>query len=167
MLKNYFKTAIRNLSRNRSYTLLNVFGLALGISAALVLFKIVIFEKSFDEYQTNYDRIYRFIKTDVSPNKVETEAGMPNPFAEAFAQDYPGLGQPIRTFYVGENQMSVQQAAGDWTHFEQNDGIAFVDKEFFDVFDYEWKIGDPKTALDQPKSAVISESIAAKYFGVT
>jgi len=166
MLKNYFITAIRNLSRNRQFTLLNVFGLALGISAALVLFKIVIFENSFDQYQSNYERIYRFIKTDVSPNKVETEAGMPNPFAEVFAQDYPDLGQPIRTFYVGENQMSVQQATGDWTHFEQNDGIAFVDKEFFDAFDYEWKIGDPKTALDQPKSAVISESMAAKYFGV-
>ena len=166
MLRNYFITAFRNLARNRSFTLLNVFGLALGIGSALVLFKIVLFENSFDKYQTNYDQVYRFLKTDISPNKVEVEAGMPNPFAEAFKQDFPDLGLPVKTFYIGPNQMSVQQGTADWTHFEQRDGITFVDKDIFKVFDYEWKIGDPETALKNPKSAVITESIAEKYFGV-
>ncbi|KYG72595.1 hypothetical protein AWW68_16965 [Roseivirga spongicola] len=167
MLKNYFITALRNLSRNRSFTIINIFGLALGISAALVLFKIVIFEKSFDTYLTNYDHLYRFTKKVISPNLVEQEAGMQNPFAEAFKTDYPDLGTPVRTFYIGENQLSVQNITGDWTHYEQRDGISFVDEEFFKLFDYEWKVGDPETALSKPKSAVISISLAEKYFGVT
>ena len=135
MLKNYFITALRNLSRNRSFTIINVFGLALGISAALVLFKIVLFEKSFDTYLTHYDRLYRFTKKVVSPNSVELEGGMQNPFAEAFKNDYPDLGIPVRTFYIGENQLSVQNVTGDWSHFEQRDGIAFVDADFFKLFE--------------------------------
>ncbi len=167
MLKNYFITAIRNLIRNKSFTIINVFGLALGISAALVLFKIVLFEKSFDQYQSKYDRLYRFIKKVESPNLVEREAGIQNPFAKAFKTDFPDLGTPVRTFYIGENQLSVENITGDWTHYEQKDGIAFVDPEFFDLFDYEWKIGEARTALTKPNSAVISISLVEKLFGVT
>ncbi|MBO3700659.1 FtsX-like permease family protein [Roseivirga sp. E12] len=167
MIKNYFITAIRNLVRNKSFTIINVFGLALGISAALVLFKIVLFEKSFDQHYSNYDRLYRFVKKVESPNLIEFEAGIQNPFAQAFKTDYPDLGLPVRTFYIGENQLSVENANGDWTHYEQRDGIAFTDPEFFELFDYEWKIGDPSTALNKPGSAVITVSLAEKLFGVT
>lgn len=167
MLKNYIITAIRNLIRNKSFTLINVFGLALGISAALVLFKIVLFEKSFDTYYTNYDRIYRFVKKVESPNLVELEAGIQNPFAKAFKTDYPDLGTPVRTFYVGANQLSVQNNTGDWTHFEQSEGIGFADPKFFEVFSYDWEIGDPETALTKPKSVVITTSLAERFFGVT
>ena len=167
MIKNYFITAIRNLIRNKSFTIINVFGLALGISAALVLFKIVLFEKSYDTYYTNYDRIYRFVKKVESPNLVELESGIQNPFAKAFKTDNPDLGIPVRTFYIGANQLSVQNVTGDWTHFEQSEGIGFADPEFFDVFNYDWEIGDPKTALTKPQSVVITTSLAERYFGVT
>lgn len=167
MLKNYFITAIRNLQRNRSFTVINVLGLALGISAALVLFKYVIFEKSFDTYLSNYDRLYRFTKRVESPNMVDLEGGVPNPFAKSFSIDYPELGTACRTFYTGENQLSVKNVTGDWVHYEQPDGIAFADSTFFKLFDYDWKIGDPKTALNKPGSAVISTSLAEKFFGVT
>jgi len=167
MLRNYITTAFRNLSRNRSFTFINVFGLALGISAALVLFKIVLFEKSFDQHNSNYDRLYRFVKKVEHPNLVELNAGIPNPFAKAFETDNPDLGIPVRTFYIGENQLSVQNVTSNWTHFEQRDGIAFTGPRFFELFDYEWVIGDPSTALVKPKSVVISTSIAEKLFGVT
>lgn len=167
MLKNYFITAIRNLVRNKSFTIINVFGLALGISAALVLFKIVLFEKSFDQYHSKYDRIYRFVKKVESANLVEVKAGIQNPFTEAFKTDFPDLGIPVRTFYIGENQLSVENITGDWTHFEQKDGIAFVDPKFFDLFDYDWKIGESSTALTKPNAAVISVSLVEKLFGVT
>lgn len=166
MIKNYFITAIRNLVRNRSFTIINVFGLALGISAALVLFKIVLFENSFDQHYSNYDRLYRFVKRVENPNYIDFEAGMQNPFTKAFKTDYPDLGLPVRTFYVGENQLSVENVTGDWIHYEQRDGIAFADPEFFELFEYEWKIGDPATALSKPNSSVISASLAEKLFGV-
>lgn len=167
MLKNYFITAIRNLVRNRSFTIINVFGLALGISAALVLFKIVLFENSFDQHYSNYDRLYRFVKKVENPNEVEFETGIQNPFTKAFKADYPDLGLPVRTFYIGPNQLSIENTIGDWVHFEQRDGISFVDPQFFELFEYEWKIGNPKTALSKPNSSVISVSLAEKLFGVT
>lgn len=167
MLKNYFITAIRNLIRNRSFTIINVFGLALGISAALVLFKIVLFEQSFDKHYANYDRLYRVVKKVENPNLIEFEAGIHNPFTEAFKTDYPDLGLPVRTFYIGENQLSVESTSGDWTHFTQKDGISFTDPEFFQLFDYDWIIGDPATALSKPNSAVITVSLAEKLFGIT
>ena len=167
MLKNYFITAIRNLSRQRTFTVINVLGLALGISAALVLFKYVIFEKSFDQHLSNYDRLYRFTKRVESPNLIDFEGGVPNPFAKTFQQDNPDLGIACRTFYTGENQLSVQNVTGDWIHFEQRDGIAFVDPNFFELINYEWLVGNPEMALTKPKTAVISASLAEKFFGVT
>ena len=91
MIKNYFITAIRNLVRNRSFTIINVFGLALGISAALVLFKIVLFEKSFDQHYSNYDRLYRFVKKVENPNEVEFETGIQNPFTKACDDNFAKL----------------------------------------------------------------------------
>ncbi|MFT6872770.1 MAG: putative ABC transport system permease protein [Roseivirga sp.] len=167
MLKNYFVTAIRNLTRNRSFTIINVFGLALGISAALVLFKIVLFENSFDQHYSNYDRLYRFVKKVENPNEVDFDAGMQNPFTTSFKTDYPDLGLPVRTFYIGENQLSVEGVTGDWVHYEQKGGISFTDPDFFKLFEYEWKIGDPATALSKPNAAVITVSLAEKLFGVT
>ena len=167
MLKNYIVTAIRNLGRNRTYTVINVLGLALGISAALVLFKYVIFEKSFDQHLSNYEDLYRFTRKVESPNIIDLKGGVPNPFAQAFMNDYPELGTACRTFYTGENQLSVKDASGAWNHFEQRDGIAFADSTFFKLFDYKWEIGNPKTALTKPGSAVISTALAEKFFGVT
>ena len=167
MLKNYITTAFRNLTRNKTYTIINVFGLALGISAAIVLFKIVLFEKSFDQYQSNFDDLYRFTKHTESANQVELDAGIQNPFTLAFKTDYPDLGMPVRTFGIGETQLSVTNAIGDLQHFEQKDGIAFADKEYFKLFDYEFELGNPETALEKPSSAVISVSLVEKLFGVT
>lgn len=167
MLKNYITTAFRNLTRNRAYTIINVFGLALGISAAIVLFKIVLFEKSFDQYQTNFDNLYRFTKRTESPNQIEFDAGIQNPFTLAFKTDYPDYGLPVRTFGIGESQLSITNSIGDLQHFEQRDGIAFADKEYFELFDYEFELGNPETALEKPNSAVISVSLVEKLFGIT
>ncbi|MGW8124033.1 FtsX-like permease family protein [Roseivirga echinicomitans] len=167
MLKNYITTALRNLIRNKTYTVINVFGLALGISAAIVLFKIVLFEKSFDQHQTNFDRLYRFTTQTESANLVEMEAGIPNPFTLAFKTDYPDLGTPVRVFGIGQNQLTVTNSIGDLQHFEQKNGIAFADKAYFKLFDYEFELGNPATALEKPGSAVISVSLVEKLFGIT
>lgn len=166
MLKNYFITALRNLSRNRSFTIINIFGLALGISAALVLFKIVLFEKSFDTNFANYNRIYRVTKTVKSASGEEKEAGVQNPFTEAFMTDYPDLATVVRVFYHGEGQVSIEDVSGGWQHYEESEGIAFVDHDYLNVFDFEWIVGNPETALTQPKMVVLTESLAKKYFGI-
>lgn len=166
MLKNYIITALRNLRRNRSFTIINIFGLALGISAALVLFKIVLFEKSFDKSFSNYERIYRVTKKVQSASGEELESGVQNPFAKAFETDYPDFATVVRAFYSGEGQVSTPDVSGGWQHFEESDGIAFVDHEFLQVFDFEWIVGNPETALTEPKMVVLTESHAKKYFGI-
>ena len=70
MLKNYLKTAIRNLSRNKVYGLLNVLGLALGIGCALVIYKVIIFENSFDSHQVKYENIYRIVHNDIRAGEI-------------------------------------------------------------------------------------------------
>lgn len=167
MFKNYIITAYRNLVRNRVYTFINVFGLALGISAAIVLFKIVLYEKSFDQYQTNFEDLYRITKRTESVNQVETEAGIQNPFTLAFKTDYPDYGLPVRTFGIGESQLSVTNSIGDLQHFEQRKGIAFADKDYFKLFDYDFELGNPETALEKPNAVVISVSLVEKLFGIT
>ncbi len=166
MLKNYITTAFRNLLRNRAYTLINILGLSLGIGAALVLFKIVIFEKSFDEHHTNYDQIYRFVKEEVNTNNTEKKPGVPNPFKEAFMNDYPEFGLAARTFYTGDGQISVKAANGQFQHFQVEEGLTFADDDVFRIFDFELLLGNKTNPLANPKTAVISESEAMKLFGV-
>lgn len=165
MLKNYITTAFRNLLRNRAYTLINILGLSLGIGAALVLFKIVIFEKSFDEHHTNYDQIYRFVKEEVNTNNTEKKPGVPNPFKEAFMNDYPEFGLAARTFYSGSVQLSVKSTNGQFQHFQLDEGMAFADNDIFEIFDFGLLLGNKTDPLANPKTAVISESEAIKLFG--
>jgi len=165
MLKNYFITAFRNLARNRTFTAINLFGLALGISAALVLFKVVIFEKSFDKFHSNYDNIYRFTKTNNNPNGFEEGAGVPNPLGVTFRQDFPDYGTVARVLYQGEGQVSVRNNSGTLNHFEIERGLSFADNEIFQIFDFEMLMGDPARALENPNSVVISSSEALRLFG--
>lgn len=166
MIKNYFITAFRNLIRNRTFTFINVFGLALGISAALVLFKIVLFEKSFDKHFSNYDRLYRVTKEVKSANLIEKEGAVQNPFAESFRTDYPDFATVARVMYSGDGQVSIKDATGQWQHFEE-EGMAFAEQEVFTLFDLKWLAGNPEKALTAPKMVVISASLAKKYFGVS
>lgn len=166
MFRNYIITAFRNLLRNRAYTFINILGLSLGIGAALVLFKIVIFEKTFDEHHSNYDNIYRFVKEEITANAVEKKPGVPNPFKEAFQNDYPEFGLPARTFYSGGGQLSVEGQNGQFQHFQLEDGVAFADNDVFKIFDFNILAGDSKNPLRNPKTVVLSESEAMKLFGL-
>lgn len=166
MLKNYITTAFRNLLRNRTYTLINVLGLSLGVGAALVLFKIVIFEKSFDEHHSNYDQIYRFVKEEVNSNNTEKKPGVPNPFREAFKNDYPEFGIAARTFYSGDGQVSIKEKNGQLQHFQLDDGVTFADDDVFRIFDFDLLVGNKINPLENPKTAVIAKSEAMKLFGV-
>lgn len=165
MLKNYFITAFRNLGRNRTFTAINLFGLALGISAALVLFKVVIFEKSFDKFHSNYENIYRFTKVNKNPNAYEEGAGVPNPLGVTFRQDFPDYGPVARLFYQGNGQVSVRNNSGVMNHFDVESGIAFADNEVFEIFDFDLIVGDPTQAIANPNAIVVSESQAFKLFG--
>lgn len=167
MLKNFFITAFRNLARNRTYTFINIFGLALGISSALVLFKFINFHKSFDTHHSNYEQLYRFVRHELSANQVDHDMGMPVPFAEAFANDYPDLGTAAIVQYTRDGQFTVTNDLGDQSKFVEDGGIAFVEEVFFELFDIELLAGNKETALDNPGHVILSAFLVEKYFGYT
>lgn len=167
MLKNFFITAFRNLIRNKTYTFINIFGLALGISSALVLFKFINYHKSFDTHHSNYDKIYRFVRHEISANSVDRDMGVPVPFAEAFASDYPDVGKVAIVQYAREGQFKVTNELGDQIKFAETGGIGFVETSFFDLFDIEFVAGNKETALENPGHVILSASLIEKYYGYT
>jgi putative ABC transport system permease protein len=91
MLKNYFKTAWRSLLRNKSYTIINIIGLAVGVAACLLIFLVINFETSFDNYHTKKDHIYRVLAKRTSSEGVKYRAGVPFPTSRGMRVDYPQI----------------------------------------------------------------------------
>lgn len=164
MFKNYLKTALRNLSRNKVYSILNVVGLALGIGCALVIFKVITFENSFDKHQKNYDNVYRVVNHSIRPDEIEKGMGTPHPVGPAMLTDFPEIKNMVRTHYVWGDQINVKE--GDIIKkFLLEEGVVFTENSFFNIFSVDLIAGDPKTALTEPNTAVISKSQSRKLFG--
>lgn len=165
MFKNYLKTALRNLSRNRIYSILNVLGLALGIGCALVIYKVLVFENSFDKHQENYDRIYRIVNHSIRAGEVTKGMGTPHPVGPALIEDFPDIQKVVRTHYGYGDQINVKQG-GQINKFLLEEGVVYTENAFFDIFTVEFLAGDSKTALTEPNTAVLAASQARKLFGL-
>ncbi|GAB4244569.1 MAG: ABC transporter permease [Ekhidna sp.] len=165
MLKNYFKTAIRNLSRNKVYTLLNVIGLALGIGCAIVIFKVINHENSFDKHLSKYNYIYRIVKEEINPASIDRGMGTPHPVGPALRQDFPEVKSVVRIHQQPDTQLDVKKGA-TLDKFLLDNEMAFVDPEYLDFFDVNLLAGDENTALTEPNTAIISASMAKKLYGV-
>ncbi|NIR52886.1 FtsX-like permease family protein [candidate division KSB1 bacterium] len=165
----YFKITFRNLIKSKSYTFINVTGLALGITCALVIFLIIRFEYSFDNYHEDDERIFRVVAESREFGETSHTAGVPFPLPEAMRTDFPEIEHlTIVDSNFGDPVISVQQLDGSFRRFREKErGVAFVEPDYFDIFTYRWLQGNPVTALANPSSAVISEGLAHKYFGET
>jgi putative ABC transport system permease protein len=161
MLKNYLKIALRNFIKRKSYSLITVTGLAIGLTACLLIFLYIKQELSYDRFHDNADRIYRLAVETKRPESVELTANTPFPVAPAFEQDYPEIESAARLY----SWSSVLVQHQDLRFMEQ--GWYFMDPEFFTLFSFPFLEGDPAHALDSPESLVISASMAEKYFGDT
>ncbi len=164
MLKNYLKTALRNLSRNKIYGILNVLGLALGIGCALVIYKVIIFENSFDKHQENYNNIYRIVGQGIRAGEVNKGMGTPHPVGVALREDFPDINKVARVHYVWSDQINVKEG-NEIKKFLLEEGVVFLDPDFFDIFSVEFIAGDEESALTEPNTAVISENESRKFFG--
>jgi putative ABC transport system permease protein len=153
MLRNYVIITFRNIRRNFSYAFLNVFGLTLGIASCLVIFLIVRNELNYDDY-SKADRTYR-----VTLNAIDFNSDVALAVAPAMRSDFPELEQVSQVMYSREVMIKVNN-----NHFREND-FAFTDEHLPAIFNFQWISGDPKTALKDPNSIVITESIAKKYYG--
>lgn len=154
MLKNYFISALRSFRRNLSFTTLNIFGLSLGIVSCLTIFLIVRNELGYDSYSKKASRTYR-----ITLNALDFNSNISMAIVPAMRNDFPELENITQIFYKREGLVKI----GQNKFLEKS--FAYVDNDFPKIFDFQWISGNSATALSEPNSVVLTETIAQKYFG--
>jgi putative ABC transport system permease protein len=160
MLKNYVLIALRNLKKQKAFSLINIVGMAVGM-AGFALFALMAGVKlRADKFHENADRIYSVVQVFDTENKEERHlAFTPGPMAEALRSDFAEIMETTRVYPAGR----ITLKRGDDIFSERS--MLFVDPSFLSVFSFEMTPGDPKTALCEPYTMVLSEAAAEKYFG--
>jgi putative ABC transport system permease protein len=168
MLKSYFTTALRAFRRNWNYSVINVVGLTLSLACCLLLFIVIRYERSFDRHHTNADRTYRLVSHHTAPRN-GFNVGMPLPMLAAMRNDFPDLKHQLTFIHDVRNPVIAAEdgrAKGAVRRFQETNGVAaFIEPEYFRLFDYQWISGNPATALNRPGTVVLTEELARKYFG--
>ena len=161
MFKNYFKIAFRNLWKNKGYSAINIIGLAMGIATCLLITLYVLDELRFDRFNNKADRIYR-INADIKFGGEEQKLAVaPDPMAFTMVKDYPEVENAVRFRNYGPSLVKK----GNENIKEER--VIYTDSTLFDVFTLPMIAGNPKKALAEPNTVVISETIANKYFNST
>ena len=158
MFKNYFKTALRNLGKNRLYSFINIAGLSIGIACCVLIFLYVQFQWSYDRFNTNAEHIYRLTEILHLPKEDNARAVTSPPMAPALQSAFPEIEKSVRI-----NNSSRILSYGEVKIYDTR--IKYADSTLFDVFTFPMVAGNPQKALVQPYSIVLTESAAKKYFG--
>ena len=158
MIKNYLLIAWRNLLKHKTFSLVNILGLAIGIAACMVIFIYVRHELTFDQYNKNADRIARITATVHAPGSDIVMAPTPALLATTLKKDYPEVEAAVRL------EKSRQTIRVNNDYFKEED-FYWTDQTVFTVFSFELLEGKTAGALDKPNTVVISASMAKKYFG--
>ncbi len=167
MIKNYFKTAFRNVLRSKNYTILNISGLTAGIAVCVIIFIIIQFETSFDNFHSKKDRIYRVLTEyhHADAASIFYGRGVPAPMPAALKTSFPQIEKVAAAFSEGNDQILVLDANGHAEKkFKEENGVIFTEPSFFDILSFRWLAGNPATLKD-PNSAVLTRITADKYFG--
>jgi len=158
MLPIYFKTAFRNLWKNRTYSLLNISGLAIGITCAALIFLWVEDEKTFNHNFANHDSLYRIMQNEATDAGISTKSPTPGPLAAALKTDIPGIKNSGRLSWAMDELVVVDNKS-----IKEN-GI-YADPSIATMFSLNFKYGKAPDALNEPQSVIISETLADKFFG--
>ena len=176
MLRNYLLVALRNFRQNKLFSLINVLGLAIGISASLIIFLLVRYDFSFDRFEPDGDRIYRVVSDyNFSGNEGHTR-GTQTPLADAAKKELTGPDLVVSFRYYQAGKLTVPTPAptdGAATtnpattkpaKFKNPEHLIFADEAYFTLLPYQWLAGSPAFALTEPGRVVLSESRAKLYF---
>ncbi|MFQ5771157.1 MAG: ABC transporter permease, partial [bacterium] len=159
MIKNYLKITIRNLSKHKFYSAINIFGLAIGLASCLLIFLYVTDELSYDRFHEKADSIYR-VNWDFKWNNNEgIGAGTPPPLAVKLVNEIPEIKATTRIYPISDMIVRYEDK------FFTETRILGVDPNFFDFFTVEVLAGNPATALSTPNSVILTREMAQKYFG--
>ncbi|MEP7143634.1 MAG: ABC transporter permease [Ferruginibacter sp.] len=160
MLKNYFKIAWRNLLKNKAFSIINIFGLAIGIATCLIILLFVQNELSYDRFNEKADQIVRVTFGGMMSGERMKECVMPPMIAQTLRNDFPEVLDATRL----KNNGDIPKISYKEKTFQEGK-FASVDSNFFRVFTIPFLKGDAKTALIEPNTVVITEELAKKYFG--
>ena len=165
MFKNYLKTAFRNLSRNKTYAFLNMLGLTVGMASCLLIFVVIQFETSFDNFHSKKNSIYRVSSEFHTQDGINYSRGIPFAVAAGLRIDFPQLKEVASIYKWGTGQITIDNPANGQQKKINEDNIYAAEPEFFKMFDFAWLAGNPETALKEPNTAVLTQETAEKYFG--
>lgn len=158
MLKNYFKTALRNIVRHKMHSIITTFGLSIGLASCILILLYISDELSYDGFHMNGDRIYRVVEKFTSPDRVRYHSGTPAPLASAIWEEFPEVINTARIGYTGGEIVvyGTKELRG-------NKG-SFADPSIFQLFSLQFLEGNPESALNDNKSIVITKNLAQKLF---
>ena len=159
MFKDFIINATRNMRKHSGYLILNITGLTIGLTSFLLITLYVLHELSYDRFHKNYENIYRIKVKGVMAGATLNQAITAAPMAKTLLADYPEIEHAVRINRSGAWLVKY----GD-TRFNE-DGVLFADSSFFSVFNFKLLNGDPKNALANPRSMILTEKFAKKYFG--
>ncbi len=165
MIKNYFKTAFRNLKRNKAYAFINVLGLAIGIAASLLIFLVIQFETSFDDFHPQKNNIYRVGSIFNTQDGKDYSAGVSFPVGPALRTDFPQIEKVASIYKRDGDQLTIEAEGKNQPKKFNNTDVYFAEPEFFSIFKFPWLSGDAKSALTEPNSVALTQDVAEKFFG--
>jgi len=158
MFKNYLKIALRNMRKNKVYTIINICGLAIGVACCLMVFLYVADELNFDKYHVDNSRIYRIATRETSPTNINEAATTCAAFARALKDNYTQVEKLARILPVSDGVVKN----GDNYFYERN--RVYTDSDLFSILTIPFIMGNTETALDRPSTVVITNRMARKYF---
>jgi putative ABC transport system permease protein len=164
MIKNYLKIAFRGFWKHKLFTLINIIGLSIGISAALVIYLIVHFDFTFDKFHKDSDRIYRVVSNFSFQGEKGYNSGICGPLPEAVRSQVTGVevAAPFYTLY-GPN-VFIPGKGNVPVRFKSQENMVLASPGYFKIFNYKWLAGSPKNALSAPNQVVLTSEQAKKYF---
>lgn len=167
MIKNYLTIAFRNFLKHKSFTAINVSGLAIGISAALVIYLIVAFEFSFEKFREDHERIYRVVSDMTFPGESTMKnSGVPVPLPAALKTEVTGIETATHFIIPWETNVKLPSPGNaSPLEFKHQQQIIYADENYFKLFQYDWLAGASPEALKAPFQVVLTEQRAKDYFG--
>ena len=167
MFRNYFKTAFRSLTRNRNYTVINIAGLAVGIAVCMMIFIIIRFHTSYDDFHKNKDRIYRVLTESHHAGGADISYGksVPFPLPTGLKTAFPQIEQVAPVYASHNDELQVVDDHGTSVkNFKEQSGVFYTNPSFFHIFDFPLLAGS-YASLKDPNNVLLTKEVAETYFG--
>ena len=165
MLKNYLKTALRNFFRHRINSVINIAGLTVGFTAFLLIFLVIKYEKSFDDFHPDKNNIYRVVRIGKNINVREYRAGVPFPVTQTLRTEAPQLKNAAAIFSEYNVQVDITGRDGSVQKKFKEPNVFVAETQFFKMFNFPLAEGNMTRAFSELNTVLLTKEIASKYFG--